>query len=111
MIKAMESGTGSISTTHAYDAVAAIRKLVTCAMEAGAHATHDLAASQLASTIDLAVQLDLRTARTQGGFRRQRSVSEVIAVAPGERAPGYATTHRFPPAAAGAARPDVCPDE
>ena len=35
MIKAMESGTGSISTTHATDAVAAIRKLVTCAMEAG----------------------------------------------------------------------------
>ncbi|MGB0191891.1 MAG: ATPase, T2SS/T4P/T4SS family, partial [Nocardioides sp.] len=28
MIKAMESGTGSISTTHASDAVAAIRKLV-----------------------------------------------------------------------------------
>lgn len=52
MIKAMESGTGSISTTHASDAVAAIRKLVTCAMEAGPHITHSLAASKLASTID-----------------------------------------------------------
>src|SRR3546814_15099326 len=92
MIKAMESGTGSISTTHASDAVAAIRKLVTCAMEAGAHVTHDLAASKLASTIDLVVQLDLRTERIQGGFRRQRSVCEVIAVAPGERETGYATT-------------------
>ena len=36
MIKAMESGAGSISTTHAADAEAALRKLVTCAMEAGA---------------------------------------------------------------------------
>ncbi|HEY9564857.1 MAG TPA: ATPase, T2SS/T4P/T4SS family [Nocardioides sp.] len=111
MIKAMESGTGSISTTHASDAVAAIRKLVTCAMEAGAHVTHDLAASKLASTVDLVVQLDLRTERIQGGFRRQRSVCEVIAVAPGERETGYATTHLFSPDAAGDARPDVLPDE
>ena len=61
MIKAMESGTGSISTTHASDAVAAIRKLVTCAMEAGPHVTHSLATSKLASTIDVIVHLDLRT--------------------------------------------------
>lgn len=111
MIKAMESGTGSISTTHASDAVAAIRKLVTCAMEAGAHVTHDLAASKLASTIDLVVQLDLTTERISGGSRRQRSVCEVIAVAPGERETGYATTHLFSPDAAGNARPDVLPDE
>ena len=50
MIKAMESGTGSISTTHAADAVAAVRKLVTCAMEAGPHVTHGLATSKLAAT-------------------------------------------------------------
>ena len=50
MIKAMESGTGSISTTHASDAVAAIRKLVTCAMEAGPHVTQELATSKLAAT-------------------------------------------------------------
>ncbi|WP_371682680.1 CpaF family protein [Aeromicrobium sp. A1-2] len=111
MIKAMESGTGSISTTHASDAVAAIRKLVTCAMEAGAHVTHDLAASKLASTIDLVVQLDLTTERIPSGFRRQRSVCEVIAVAPGERETGYATTHLFSPDAAGNARADVLPDE
>ena len=46
MIKAMESGTGSICTTHAADAVAAVRKLVTCAMEAGAHVTHEYATEQ-----------------------------------------------------------------
>ena len=71
MIKAMESGTGSISTTHASDAVAAIRKLVTCAMEAGPHVTHDLATSKLAATIDLIVHLDLRT--TDGRRRLARA--------------------------------------
>ena len=60
MIKAMESGTGSISTTHASDAVAAVRKLVTCAMEAGPHVTQALATSKLAATVDLIVHLDLR---------------------------------------------------
>ena len=58
MIKAMESGTGSISTTHASDAVAAVRKLVTCAMEAGPHVTQGLATSKLAATVDLIVQLE-----------------------------------------------------
>ena len=38
MIKAMQSGAGSISTTHAADAPGAIRKLITCAMEAGPQA-------------------------------------------------------------------------
>ena len=61
MIKAMESGTGSISTTHAADAVAAVRKLVTCAMEAGPHVTHELATSKLAATVDLIVQLSMET--------------------------------------------------
>ena len=61
MIKAMESGTGSISTTHAADAVAAVRKLVTCAMEAGPHVTQGLATSKLAATVDLIVQLSMET--------------------------------------------------
>jgi Flp pilus assembly CpaF family ATPase len=105
MIKAMESGTGSISTTHATDAVAAIRKLVTCAMEVGPHVTQSLATSKLASTIDLIVQLDLTTSRSGGQSRRHRKVAEIIAVSPGERETGYATTHVFAPRLDGA-RPD-----
>ena len=66
MIKAMESGTGSISTTHASDAVAAVRKLVTCAMEAGPHVTQTLATGKLAATLDLIVHLDLRTTPRSG---------------------------------------------
>jgi len=111
MIKAMESGTGSISTTHASDAVAAVRKLVTCAMEAGPHVTHDLATSKLAATIDVIVQLDLRTTTVNGVSQRHRRVAEVIALAPGERETGYATTHIFAPDADGTAQPAVLPDE
>ena len=111
MIKAMESGTGSISTTHAPDAVAAVRKLVTCAMEAGPHVTHDLATSKLAATIDLIVQLDLRTSTVNGVSQRRRRVAEIIALAPGERETGYATTHVFAPDLDSMAVPAVLPDE
>jgi pilus assembly protein CpaF len=110
MIKAMESGTGSISTTHASDAVAALRKLVTCAMEAGPHVTHALATSKLASTIDLIVHLDLRTVSDGGTSRRRRRVAEIIALDPGERETGYATTHVFAPDLDGTAVPAVLPD-
>lgn len=111
MIKAMESGTGSISTTHAADAVAAVRKLVTCAMEAGPHVTQGLATSKLAATVDLIVQLSLETKVVPGGAQRARRVAEVIALAPGEKEPGYATTHVFRADAMGVAVPDVLPDE
>ncbi|WP_445257377.1 CpaF family protein [Nocardioides aurantiacus] len=111
MIKAMESGTGSISTTHASDAVAAIRKLVTCAMEAGPHVTQALATSKLASTINLIVHLDLRTVTESGRSTRRRRVAEIIALAPGERETGYATTHVFAPDVDGTAVPSVLPDE
>jgi Flp pilus assembly CpaF family ATPase len=111
MIKAMESGTGSISTTHAADAVAAVRKLVTCAMEAGPHVTQGLATSKLAATVDLIVQLDMDTTHGPHGARRARQVAEIIALTPGEKDPGYATTHVFSPDPSGTAVPDVLPDE
>jgi pilus assembly protein CpaF len=115
MIKAMESGAGSISTTHAADGEAAIRKLVTCAMEAGSHVTRELATSKLAETVDLIVQINLETKPTNAagtGWRRSRWVSEIVHVAPGEVAKGYATTHVFRPnARGGPALPGTMPDE
>jgi hypothetical protein len=65
MIKAMESGAGSISTTHAANAEAALRKLVTCAMEAGPHVTHEYATRAIAENIDLVVQLHLLPQRAE----------------------------------------------
>jgi pilus assembly protein CpaF len=111
MIKAMESGTGSISTTHASDAVAAVRKLVTCAMEAGPHVTQALATSKLAATVDLIVHLDMKTTTSGRKSERHRHLSEIVALAPGERETGYATTHVFHPNPAGVAMPAVLPDE
>jgi Flp pilus assembly CpaF family ATPase len=111
MIKAMESGTGSISTTHAADAASAVRKLVTCAMEAGPHVTQGLATSKLAATVDLIVQLSMENKVVPGGAQRERRVSEIIALAPGEKEVGYATTQVFRADASGVAVPDVLPDE
>ncbi len=105
MIKAMESGTGSLSTTHAAGAEAAIRKLVTCAMESGGHVTRDLALEKLAGCLDVIVQLNRRVvAMPDGSQQLRRWVSEVVVVEPGEREMGYALTHLFGPSTMGPAR-------
>ncbi len=96
MIKAMESGSGSISTTHSVDAAGAMRKLITCAMEFGPQITHELATLKLAESIDLIVQLDMDSETLpDGSVRRRRWVSEIIAITPGEKEKGYATTTVF----------------
>ncbi|MEJ7772552.1 MAG: hypothetical protein WKF51_11675, partial [Geodermatophilaceae bacterium] len=69
------------------------------------------ATSKLAATIDLIVQLDLRTTSANGTSTRRRRVAEIIALAPGERETGYATTHVFAPDDDGMATPAVLPDE
>lgn len=92
MFKAMQAGAGSLSTTHAHDARAAIERLVTCALEAGPHVTQEYAYLQIASHIDLIVHIGTRTDaigehigdRTGGAGRMHRYVSEVIEVARGE---------------------------
>jgi Flp pilus assembly CpaF family ATPase len=105
MIKAMESGTGSLSTTHAADAATCLRKLVTCAMEAGPHVTRDLALEKLAGSMDLIVQVSRRIDHTRdGGQVLRRWVSEIVLVEPGERETGYALTHLFGPDRDGPAR-------
>jgi pilus assembly protein CpaF len=112
MIKAMQSGAGSISTTHAADASGAIRKLITCAMEAGPQVTESYATRAIAEHIDLVVQLQLETIPMgDGTARRSRWVSEIIAVSPGEREKGYATTHVFRPSYGRPAVAGVLPDE
>jgi pilus assembly protein CpaF len=83
MIKAMESGAGSISSTHGKDARATMAKLVTCAMEAGAG--HDLAVAKLAQTVDVVVQIGLVTEPDgQHHYSRTRWVCEIATVEPGD---------------------------
>ncbi|HMM96119.1 ATPase, T2SS/T4P/T4SS family [Phycicoccus sp.] len=96
MLKAMESGAGSISTTHAPSAEGAIGKLVTCAMEAGPHVTHDYAVRAIAAAIDVVVYVHLDTAPSvDGTWQRHRWVAEIITVTQGEKEKGYAVQHVF----------------
>jgi pilus assembly protein CpaF len=74
MLKAMESGAGSISTTHAPTAEGAIAKLVTCAMEAGPHVTHDYAVRAIAAAIDVVVHVHLETTPTTDGVWQRQPV-------------------------------------
>ena len=110
MIKAMQSGSGSMSTTHAKNARAAINKLVTCALEAGAHISQQYAERALAEGVDLIVHVDLETVPTPDGrWRRSRRVSEVIAVEWG--GDGVSYTDVFKPNTAGEVAPNVLPDD
>lgn len=113
MLKAMQSGSGSISTTHAAHAVGAVEKLVTCVMECRQHATHDFALRAVASGIDVVVHVTKETHPALDGTAQvSRYVSEIIALALGEQQTGYAITHVFKTdAGSTAARPHVLPDD
>jgi len=113
MLKAMESGSGSISTTHAKNAEGAIGKLVTCAMEAGPHITNDYAVRAIAASIDIIVHVHLETTPlADGTAQRSRWVAEILTLTPGERDKGYAVQQVFlAPPGGRQAEPRVLPDE
>lgn len=111
MIKAMESGSGSLSTTHAASAADAMDKLVTCCMEAGRHVSSELAARKLGRAIDLVVHIRLdNTTDVDGTRHRRRAVSEIVAVGQGEVDLGYALTTVFSPVPNAPASPTLLPD-
>lgn len=111
MIKAMESGSGSLSTTHAASAADAMDKLVTCCMEAGRHVSSELAARKLGRAIDLVVHIRLdNTTDVDGTRHRRRAVSEIVAVGQGEVDLGYALTTVFSPVPNAPASPSLLPD-
>jgi type IV secretory pathway ATPase VirB11/archaellum biosynthesis ATPase len=99
MIKAMESGPGSISTTHARSAELTIEKLVSCAMETGPQVSRELAISKLAAAIDVVMYVRAEVVpQTDGTFRKRRWVEEVLVVQPSiDAARGYATAPIFAP--------------
>ena len=110
MFEAMQTGAGSLSTTHATSGRAAIERLVTCAIQAGAHVTETFAYRQVAEHIDLIVQITLEEEGTRDGSggRRSRYVSEVVAVEPGERGQP-AVTDVYRPGPDGRAVPGTLP--
>ncbi|MDR2931055.1 MAG: CpaF/VirB11 family protein [Propionibacteriaceae bacterium] len=96
MIKAMQSGSGSLSTTHASSAEGAIRKLITCALEAGPHVTSAYATRAIAESIDFVVHMRVGTVRGKDGrHRRQRWVDEILAVESSDSPRGFSTTRLF----------------
>ncbi|MCA0297087.1 MAG: CpaF/VirB11 family protein [Actinobacteria bacterium] len=118
MIKVMESGTGSISTTHAANARLAVHKLITCAMEAGPHVSHDLVSAKLAATLDLVVQMHSEVTPIDDFgqvAQKRRYVSEIVEVTPGEwpRGISFTTVFRRLPGQPGVAdtRPDSIWDD
>jgi len=113
MIKLMESGSGSLSTTHSASAQQTMRKLVTCAMEAGGQVSQELASMKLGETVDLVVHIacDLLPGPDGSVGRKHRYISEILAVSPGERPRGYATTTVFAQTRGGCAVADTIPEE
>ncbi|MEJ7832481.1 MAG: ATPase, T2SS/T4P/T4SS family [Nocardioides sp.] len=113
MIKAMEAGSGSLSTVHARDAGAAMRRLATCAQEAGPQVTSELAHSKLAETIDIVVHMHMETTpKGDGTFQRRRWVNQILAFAPGEGPHGWEDTSVFiPNPDGGPAVPNMIPDQ
>jgi len=101
MLQAMQAGAGSMSTTHAYSASAAVDRLVTMAMDSG-RVSEEFAQRQVASHIDLIVHisfdatqaLNQALADTNAGMhiddaglqrRHRRYVTDVIALELGDR--------------------------
>jgi len=80
MFKAMQSGAGSLSTTHAKNARDTIERLVTCVLSV--HANEAYAARLVAQHIDLIVHLMALDDPATG--RPRRVVSQVIEVDTGE---------------------------
>lgn len=111
MLEAMESGSGSLSTTHAASAEAAMPKLINCCMKAGPHVSDDLAARALGHALDLIVHIDLEeTTDADGRPRQHRNVTEIVAVTEGEKDKGYALNQVFKPTLDGPAVPTPLPD-
>lgn len=94
MVKAMQSGAGSISTTHARSAHSVMNKLITCAMED--NRPHEWAVTALTESLDVVVQASVRdVVDDDGQKRRVRWISEILAIGPGEDWDKWSTTTIF----------------
>jgi type IV secretory pathway ATPase VirB11/archaellum biosynthesis ATPase len=80
MFKAMQSGAGSLSTTHAKDARDTIERLVTCVLSVQSNEVY--ATRLVAQHVDLIVHLTAHPDPATG--KRRRMVTEVIEVDTGE---------------------------
>lgn len=105
MLRAMESGPGSISTTHARSGEHTVEKLVSCAMEKGPHVTRELAVTKLSAAVDIVMHLHVEVVPSPDGtFRKNRWLQEILVVDPShDAAKGYEATPVFKAGANGRA--------
>jgi len=105
MLDAMTAGQGSLSTIHATGVQETIERMVTCALKAGAQVTTDYAYRQVATHIDLIVNLGVIDQTTRGG-RKHRFLRAVSAVSLGDQqGTGLSLTSVFAPGPDGRAVP------
>ncbi|GAB3599678.1 hypothetical protein GCM10027586_01960 [Kineococcus gypseus] len=96
MLQAMQAGAGAMSTVHAVSAEKTVQRLVTMLANYMPGATPNFALLQIASSIDVIVQLRVMPTRTGGGYRYVSEVIQLNGLADG--ATGMAdTTHVFAP--------------
>lgn len=95
MIKAMQSSQGSLSTVHANNALGAVGKLITCALEAGPQITETYAARSIADAVDLIVQVTRKISHDPetDQWRQHRYVSEIIAIRPSQDSSNFGVGH------------------
>ena len=118
MFNAMQSGAGSLSTTHANSARGVVDRLVTCAMAAGPQISEAWAYRQVADHIDFVVQIRLEDSfdmegdqgAPSGGGRRERWVSEIVAIEPGDGGRPALTEVYKPDPVTGRGVPNLLPD-
>jgi Flp pilus assembly CpaF family ATPase len=109
MFKAMQTGAGSMSTTHGKNARAVIDRLVGAAMEAGPTVTDQWARGIVAAHIDLIVQIDMRATGPLHRPQRTRQVTEVLLVEPGENGQAATTSLWAPDPVTRRAQPGTMP--
>lgn len=96
MIKAMQSGSGSLSTTHSANAAGAVRKLITCALEAGADVSLDYATRAISESLHFVVFVSRKDLVVDGVKSRLRYISEICEVSPsGDSSEGFSVTPIF----------------
>jgi len=96
MLQAMQAGAGAMSTVHAVSADKTVQRLVTMLANYMPNATPNFALMQIASSIDVIVQLRVMPTHSGGGYRYVSEVIQLNGLADG--ATGMAdTTHVFAP--------------
>ena len=113
LLIALNSGLPGMCTLHANSAREAITKMCTLPLLAGENVSPRFVVPTVASSVDLVVHIacDLLPGPDGSVGRKHRYISEILAVSPGERPRGYATTTVFAQTPGGCVVANTIPEE